>query len=56
MRLRYDGPLVLDRPNQPEAWTVIDKTHPFYRFTNTAEKLMEMGFSAEEMAASKGDK
>jgi hypothetical protein len=53
MRLRYDGPIVIDSPNSPEMWTVIDASSPFYRFTNGAASLIDMGFTVEELNAAK---
>ena len=49
LRLRYDGPLVLDMPNSPVAWTVIDPTHPSFRSTLGRESLLSQGFTEKDL-------
>lgn len=53
-RLRFDGPLCLDRADSPDMWTVVDSKSPFFRMTNCRETMLARGFSEAELNEAKG--
>lgn len=47
LKLRYDGPCVLDVPNAPKTWTILSHTvvngQDYFRFTLSLQSLKERG-------------
>lgn len=58
-RIRFDGPICLDRPNMPDMYTVTDASSPYFKMTNCFDTMLERGFTVSELQEAKslkGDK